>query len=212
MVAVWLLLVPAAALVCPTFNCGSLGSLACTKKVSPAQIMLNDETCADGTSCFASGVYEWWWLETTSSGSTFNCKSGLNSTIADLPCTGRAKDKDLLSGAHPKDCVDDSDCQTKDHVITPGACACSLRIANSKGICTPDPSSSLYDQYWARCSTMTTVEKQYWNVFIPSYVYLQGDVACSLMLIELQMAKAASDDLLNLALPRLVAVYITMAL
>lgn len=193
----WLSVPLLASALCPVVSCGSLGTVACTKKVSPTQLMLNDQNCAEGTSCSVLNVFKWWWDETTSSGSTHNC-AATNSTIVPAACGVRPPLKDLNTGAHPKNCAVDADCTLEDGSLA--VCACSLRSASTQGFCQPHPGDSLFLSFWQSCETMTSADLDYWGLSMQLYVYLQGDASCARSLTELRSFQLLQEQLVNAAL------------
>jgi len=193
----WLSLPLLTSALCPVLSCGSLGTVACTKKVSPTQLMLNDQSCAKGTSCSVLSVYKWWWEETTSSGSTHNCVAA-NQTIVPAECGIRPTQKDLMSGTHPKNCAVDADCTLEDGSLAP--CVCSLRRSSTQGFCQPDPGASPFIVFWQSCETMTSADLDYWGLNMHFYVFLQGDASCANSLEELQSFQLLKEQLVNAAL------------
>lgn len=185
------------AILCPVLSCGSLGTVACTKKVSPTQLMLNDQNCAEGTSCSVLSVYAWWWDETTSSGSTHNC-AATNNTIVPAECGVMPLQKNLMTGTHPKDCVDDADCTLEDGSTTP--CTCSLRTGKTQGLCQPHPGASIFASFWQDCETKTAGDLDYWGLYMQFYVYLQGDASCSRSLQELKSFQLLQEQLVEAGL------------
>lgn len=184
------------AIVCPVLSCGSLGTVACTKKVSPTQLMLNDQNCAEGTVCSLLSVYNWWWDETTSSGSTHNCAVA-NFTFVPPTCESQPERKSLLDSTPPKNCDSDEDCALEDGSYA--SCACSLRTGSTRGYCKPDPGDTLFSEFWQGCSTMTAKELVYWGMYMQFYVYLQGDASCALTFEELSEFQTLHQEILEAA-------------
>lgn len=80
----------------------------------------------------------------------------------------RQPNKDLKSGSHPKVCESDADCMLKDGSYS--SCVCGF----NKSYCSPDWSSSYFDEWMNNCSQeldVTMKLKDFYNVFA-YYPYL----------------------------------------
>ena len=199
-------------LVCPTFTCADLPVDSCAVKVDEKSVLINNASCSAGKFCSGERLYQdWWFASTTGIGTTYPC---LNETTfvhlttvykdnyAHWACYGREAGKDLETGFHPKDCASDKDCRLVDGSLS--SCQCGFRASgyfnSTMGVCQPDMSSSVFNNYWKQCDSAGYVESTaigfYYKVMHDFYPILQSPpVSCASSVIwEFQLLATALQE------------------
>ena len=192
-----------AAIVCPTFHCGSSDVSVCGTLASAEEILVSQARCPLGLQCSAVLLYSWYWeLNDLRPGETYNCTVPVNQTS--LPsvipsvkweCPVKRASIGLLSGTHPKACSDDSDCQLNSPYVKSPGCKCSLMHNFTQGFCQPLLDESVFDTYWEKCQIegfLHGAEAVYWFLTSSYYVYYRSDLECSGVLWEFEALSAVT--------------------
>lgn len=216
------------ALVCPTFTCGDLQQDVCAMKVDERTAVLSNLPCSTGKFCSGQRLYEdWLWSSATGIGTGYQCLDAasyehLSTSYKDnysrWACYGRQPNKDLAVGIHPKDCASDHDCQLLDGTLS--SCQCGLRSSASptgtSGICVPDFSSSVFNNYWNECDDLGYIDSAdvgfYYKVLHDTYAILQNPpVDCASGVVwEFQLLAMALQESLSSGVFLVLAVWTSL--
>lgn len=151
--------------LCPLVTCAMLDSNVCAQRTKDGDVIVNDSGCQDNYVCPFLAVLSW--VESNST-ALFACVPGSSLHAGEnWQCEQRQALKNLAEGTYPKACISDDECTLMDGSTT--VCACAARTSSSSGLCQPDKSSDMFEEYWEECAKRQVVG----DPLLGLYFYLQ---------------------------------------
>lgn len=165
---------------CPLLACNAdFSDNECAKRSNSPLILLNQNGCDDDFSCSFFSLITW---ADSNSSQNLNCSPSQDLHFnGSWPCPTRIPLRNLAEGAHPKQCVLDSDCLLQDNSTSP--CVCTPSSTQRTGFCKPDKNELIFGDYWDECERAGKVQNRDWAL----YFYLLQQY------MVLYMAKDAPD-------------------
>ena len=173
-------------IACPFVLCtGNLRDDICAQRVAEDTVVINDEGCEEPHSCSFLDILHWVQFNSSSS---LPCRTNRELDFeGPWSCPQRLPLKTLQEGEHPKHCVSDFDCILLDGTVA--ECVCTPSTKHRSGLCRPDPSDALFEDYWEECEQWGQVD----NPELSLYFYLQQQFSVFYMTPDL--AGCAFDKL-----------------
>ena len=193
----WRLLLAVSVSGCLPAECWELEPGQCTATVE-GRLYVNSHGCPLGLHCSL--------IEAIASATELPCSEApVSLPLLSSHCGTRLPLKNFQSGHYIVECDSDLDCTLEDGTTT--VCKCGLR-SDGRGVCTADPSNSIFDAYWEDCmdgELYSSDAEDMWALHLALWPLQLSDLSCAEVFAELQELALRQDTY------RVAALYLAMS-